>query len=229
MTELAAERNGTARPVMLFEGHDPHRRSAAKFERMMQEIRNRSDRLLVSIEDYQNEIENRRREDEKKALHMHDGRHVYVDGQHFRDEYGNTLHGSDLTEAQALYRDHPDASTWASHEQIRQQAEEAESLKQKVLDERAGTSDPEHANDRLTDYEHELHQQMEHRHAEMAAHPVDYGDASLADLPATSTVAFNAAAAGETETPATVISDTESETAGNKQTPRPPAPGAFKL
>jgi hypothetical protein len=125
MTELAAERNGLARPAMLFD--DPQRRDhkTSDFDRMMEEIRERTDRLLVSIEDYQNEIENRRRENEKKALHMHDDRHVYDDGHHFRDEYGNLLHGSDLTEAQALYRAHPDASTWASHEQTRQQAEEA--------------------------------------------------------------------------------------------------------
>ena len=227
MTELAAERNGLARPVMLFD--DPHRKEHKDFDRMLEEIRERSDRLLVSIEDYQNEIDNRRRENEKKALHMHDGRHVYVDGQHFRDEYGNILHGSDLTEARALYREHPDASTWASHEQIREQAEEAEKLKQKVLDERAGASDPQRANDRLTDYEQDLHQQMEQRHTEMAAHPVDYGDASLSELTATSIVAFNAAAAGENETPAPVARDTETETADNKQTPRPSTPGAFKL
>ena len=59
----------------------------------MRDIRERCDRLLVQIEISQREIEKRRKEIEDNALELRDGRHVFVDGDHYRDEQGRVLEG----------------------------------------------------------------------------------------------------------------------------------------
>jgi hypothetical protein len=55
--------------------------------------------------------EERRREIETRAIRLHDGRRVYVDGEEFRDGEGRALSGSDRTEAAQKAK--PDSAQWA--------------------------------------------------------------------------------------------------------------------
>jgi hypothetical protein len=77
-TELAAELSGTARPKVLFASQDPSRHDLAQREyereRLILEARERSERLLRRIDEYQIELEKHRVEIEARALQLHDGR-----------------------------------------------------------------------------------------------------------------------------------------------------------
>src|SRR5438552_3338404 len=119
MNELAAERAGTARPFMLFPDRDPRakhreeeerRRALLAYQAAMQEVRDHGDRLLLRLDEQQHEIDRRRSELEGRALHLHDGRRLWMDGDQYRDDSGVILQGSDHAEAETLARRHPEAA-----------------------------------------------------------------------------------------------------------------------
>jgi hypothetical protein len=228
MAEFAAERAGLAIPRMLAPDNDPRRKAEevrrhfADFERFMAELRDRCDHLLLHIEEYQAQLEKRRQDIERYALHLHDGRMAYVDGDHYRDEQGTILQGRDNDEAASLHADSPRASTWREHEVINQNISDAEAMRQKVEAARAG-EDPAAA-DHLCEYEKKLTQ--------MAANATDatpeYGDADYMSL--SSAPAFNEAASPEASSvPVETQAETETTSAQMKTTPRPSSQGSLKL
>jgi hypothetical protein len=238
MTELAAERSGNARSLMLFHDQDPRakhraeeerRRALLAYEYSMQEIRDHADRILLRIDEQQHEIEKRRKELEGRALHLHDGRRFWIDGERFRDDSGAILQGRDHAEAANLASSHPDAPTWTERENIRAAAEDTKRIKEKVLAERerAGQGDPTEAEHRLARYEKELQAQMEQRRSQIAASPVDYGDPDYALL-LSSQPAFNEAAHADTPVPQADKKETEAASADNKRPLRTPGQGAPK-
>lgn len=240
MDELAAERAGTAPPFMLFPGRDPRaklreedeerRRARLAWEQAMQEVRDHADRLLLRLDEQQQEIDRRRREIEGRALHLHDGRRVWIDGDRYRDDAGAILQDGDHQEAQSLARQHPDAASWAEKEKLRQWQEGTDRLREKVLKERVGEGDPEAAEQRLSGYEKELQNQMEQRRTEIAVAPVDYGDADYSDMLVPSPQpAFNAAASGGNSPPQPDKKETDAASAGNGVTIRRTGQRAPKL
>src|ERR1035441_7706851 len=118
--ELSLELSGdSTHHLMIFRDMDPkekrrrkeeedHRRLLAEQELL--DYRDRSDRLLARIEREQLVVEKHRQEIEDNALKLHDGRHVYVDGNQYRDEQGRVLEGRDRDEAVALHNEKPNAS-----------------------------------------------------------------------------------------------------------------------
>jgi hypothetical protein len=242
LEELMNEKNGMARPNMLFPENDPsykqrseeerRRREHEEWLRAMDDYRERSDRMLARIEEYQHEIEKRRKEIEDRALWLKDGRRVYVDGEDFRDEHGRLLEGSGAEEARGLKHEHPDAATWTEKQQIDYQAEEAERLRQTVEHDRqqaeqGGNTDS--ASQKLSDYEKELQRQMEQKAAQT---PVNFGAADYMaawadDYQISSQPEFSRVASRET---AAQITDTrtESSSADNNKVTRPDGAGAFK-
>jgi hypothetical protein len=238
MVELAAERSGNARPSMLFHDSDPRakrredeerRRALLAFEAQMAEIREQADRLLLRIDEQQHEIEKRRRELEGRALHLNDGRRVWTDGDRYRDDGGAVLQGRDHVEAEALARAHPDAATWAEHENIRASAEATQRIKEKVLAARDGQAAPDEAKQQLSQYEKEFQCDVEKHGAELIAAPVAYGDADYTDL-LTTQPAFNAAALADGAPGAEADrKETETASAANNRTLRLPRPSALKF
>jgi hypothetical protein len=180
--ELALELSGdSSLHLMIFRDMDPkekrrrkeeedRRRSLAEQELL--EYRDRSDRLLARIEEQQLVVEKHRKEIEDNALKLHDGRLVYLDGSHYRDEQGRVLEGRDREEADALHNQKPDASTWQDRQTTIEQADELARLKQKVLTDRQEAErggDVSAANERLSGYEKEFQNDLETTRTEIAA------------------------------------------------------------
>jgi hypothetical protein len=238
MVELAAERSGNARTFMLFHDQDPRRKEREEEERRrarlalevaMQEIRDHADRILLRIDEQENEIRKRREKLEARALQLHDGRLVWVDGARFRDDSGTVLEGRDHAEAAALAHDRPDTATWAERDEIRISQEKMDRLRENVQKERDGQGDTAGVQDRLTQYEKELQADVEQRHAQVASAPVDYGDPDYTDLLVPSAQpAFTAAAQGTAAPELNEEKKTESASADNKRVFRSPGQGTPK-
>jgi hypothetical protein len=225
MNELAAERAGTARPFMLFPDRAPHarereeeerRRALRAYEAAMQEVRDHADRLLLRLDEQQHEIDRRRAEMEGRALHLHDGRRLWIDGDQYRDDSGVILQGTDHEEAEALARERPEAATWGERERVRESQEQLDRLREKIVREREGQGDPAQAEHRLDGYEKELQAQMEQRREQVAS--ADY-------MSLTSTADFNAAA----DPAAPVLTAGKQDTEETKKAPRPSGQGALTL
>jgi hypothetical protein len=95
----------------------------------MEEYKERSDRVLAQIEEQQHALLRRRQEIEDKALRLHDGRRIYIDGDQYRDEQGDILQGRDRDQAADQHRQCPDASTWRDKKEIDDKYAEADRLK----------------------------------------------------------------------------------------------------
>ena len=225
MAEIAAERAGLSIPRMLAPDNDPRRKAEearrhfADFERLMAELRDRCDHLLIHIEEYQAQLEKRRQDIERHALHLNDGRMAYVDGDHYRDEQGAILQGRDHDEAAALHADNPHVSTWREHEVIQQRIANAEAMRQKVEATRAGEDPVDH----LSDYENDLKKQMADNAREATP---DFGDPDYVSL--SSAPAFNEAAAPDALS-APADKQVETDTAQIKKVPRPSSQGTLKI
>jgi len=239
LAELAAEKAGVARPFMLFEDQTPEarrrrdeeRRREEEYEMAMMQVHERQDRLLRSIEAAQRENDHRRKEIEDNALRLKDGRHVYVDGDHYRDAQGRVLTGADAEEAAKLHRLHPEASTWQEKEEAERQAEALRRQKEQLLKDRDSGIPPEEAGKRLDGYEKEFAQEAAARQHEMQAQVTpDYGSADYSDM-LSSVPAFTAAAqiASHETIGQPADTETESSTADAKKAPRPSGQGALKL
>jgi hypothetical protein len=197
----------------------------------MQDYFERSDRLLARIDEQERIIAKRRQEIEDNALKLHDGRRVYVDGNQYRDEYGNILSGSARDEAAELHRGNPLASTWQQKKDIDDRYAAEERLRKKVLQDRDAAErggDISVANDNLTADEKEFTAQVEAK-----AHPAptdyassdymaDYGD----EFQISTVPAFTKAAQQQAEK---TDKQTEAETAQTKIAPQPTGQGAPKL
>jgi hypothetical protein len=244
LDELALERSGNSmRHFIIFPDMDPQerlrreeeeRRRALEAEREMEEYKERTDRLLAQIEEQQQALLKRRQEIEDKALRLHDGRRVYVDGDQYRDEQGNILQGRDLDEAADQRRQHPDASTWRDKKEIDDQYAEADRLKQLVLKDRENVErggDVSAAGDRLSGYEKELAEKAEAK----AAQPVaDYGSGDYmaelgGDWKISTVPAFTEAAQIASHETIDQPSDREGESDETKKNIRPPGQGTLKL
>jgi len=226
MTELLLELSGDSRRhLMIFPDEDPKEKIRREEERQRQEfarlIRDRQDQLLARIEERQIEIERRRQEIEDNALHLHDGRRVYVDGNVYRNKQGRVLTGADADDAAKQHRAKPDASTWEQKQENERQATEYRHLRERIRKDREDGVDPEEAGKRLTGYEKEFTEQARERSSQTP----DYGSADyMADDggPAggegkTTTVAFAAAAKGYENDP----HETIVETAQKEKAPQP--------
>jgi hypothetical protein len=204
----------------------------------MQDYEDRSNRLLVRIDEQERALVKRRQEVEDKAIKLHDGRRVYVDGNQYRDQNGNILQGSARDEADTLHRGNPQASTWQEKKDIDDRYAEAKRLRQKVLQgrdaaERGG--DISAANDKLTAEEKEFQNSLETTRTEIAAkaptdlaasYSTDYM-ASYGDEYTISTVPAFTKAAQQTDQQ--TDKQTETETAQTKLAPQPLGQGAPKL
>jgi hypothetical protein len=141
--ELELELSGQSnRHLMIFAEMGPNEKRRRKeeedrrrllAEQEMEEYREHSDRLLARIDEQERVLAKRRQEIEDKAIKLHDGRRVYVDGNQYRDENGAILQGSARDEAAELHRGNPQASTWQQKKDIDDRYAEAERLRQKVL------------------------------------------------------------------------------------------------
>jgi hypothetical protein len=238
--ELALELSGDSTlHLMIFRDMDPREKRRRKDEedrrRLMaeqdlQEYRERSDRLLVRIEQQQIAVEKRRKEIEDNALKLHDGRRVYVDGNQFRDEQGRVLEGRDRDEAAEFHSHNPNASTWQDRQKTIAEADELARLKQKVLSDRQEAErggDVKAANERLSGYEKDFQNDLETTRTEIAAKaPADLAASYSTDYMAAygdeytiSTVpAFTKAADGQK---AADRKDTETDDPRTQNAPRP--------
>jgi hypothetical protein len=188
--ERIAELSGNSlHHFLLSPDRDPrekHRREEAERRWLaeMRDIRDREDRLLARIDEQQRIVEKRWQEIQDNALHLHDGRRAYVDGNGYRDEQGRALNGADYDEANRLHEQNPNASTWDQRQKIQDQLDEAERLRQRVLKEQQeaqrdgqGVSADElerrrkDAEQRMTGYEQEFHDRIESTQAALAAKP----------------------------------------------------------
>jgi hypothetical protein len=235
LDELAAELSGTSsRHLMIFAEQDPalkHKRVEEEHRRAMlaeQESRayeDRREQLLARITDEQQHIEQRRREIDKNAICLNDGRRVYVDGQQYRDEKGAILKGREHDEAEDKHQDKPQASTWKDKQQIEEQARETQSLREKV--ERDGEGTTAEKQQRLTIYEKELAEKMQ---AHAKEQPVDYGNADYmaAEKWQTSSVPAFAAAAEyvSRETIGKLPEDSKGAQTADAKKPTPPPGGS---
>ena len=236
--ELSRELAGDAPARMIFPWTDPHerrrieekrRREQLAYEEEMIENEQRRDRLLRRIDEEQAEIDERRREIEDNALRLRDGRRAYVDGDRYRDGEGRVLTGADEAEAARLHEDNPAASSWRQKQEADRQAQEARTLKEKIIrDQQEGNT--EEAVNRLTGHEKEFTQQAQERAAQT---PVDFGGADyMADFagPAggegkTAAVAFAAAAKGYENDPREAIVEI-AQPQTTKNAPQPQGQGA---
>jgi hypothetical protein len=238
--ELALELSGdSSLHLMIFRDMDPREKRRRKeeedrrrllAEQELQEYRERSDRLLVRIEQEQIAVEKHRKEIEDNALKLLDGRRVYVDGNQYRDEQGRVLEGRDRDEAAALHNQKPNASTWQDRQKTIEEADELARLKQKVLNDRQEAErggDVSAANDRLSGYEKEFQNDLQTTRTEIAAKaPADLAASYSADYMAAygdeytiSTVpAFTKAADGQK---APDRKDTETDDPQTQNAPRP--------
>jgi hypothetical protein len=209
LAELNAELNGTAPPRMLLPWSTPHerqrleekhRRDQLAVEQQMRVIAERQDRLLQQIEQEQAQVAVRHQEIEDNAMRLRDGRRAYVDGDRFRDEKGRVLTGADEAEAARQHEYRPDASTWAEKQENERQAEELKTLKQKIVNDKAGGQGPPVAQEaRLDGYEKEFTAAVHGRQDAMNAEPAkataslpDYGNTNyMDDYQLSSAPAFN--------------------------------------
>ena len=244
LDELALERSGNStRHFIIFPDMDPQerrrreeeeQRRALQAEREMLEYQERADRLLAKIEEQQRYLIKRRQEIEDRALRLHDGRRVYVDGDQYRDEQGNILQGRDRDEAAGEHRLHPEASTWRDKQDIDDQFAEAEKLKQKVLKDRAAVErggGVQEAGGRLSGYEKELAARIEAKAAQPAA---DYGSADYraelgGDWKISTVPAFTEAAHIASPETSDQPSDRDGETEETKKNPLPSGQCGLKL
>lgn len=238
--ELALELSGdSALHLMIFRDQDPRekRRRSEEEERQrlaeqeLEEYRQRSDRLLARIDEQEHVLDKRRKEIEDKAIKLHDGRRVYVDGNQYRDKNGSVLTGIDRDEAAALHRANPQASTWQQKQDMEDRYAEAERLRQKVLQDRQDAErggDITAANGKLTADEKEFAAQVEARAAQA---PTDYGSsdymAAYGDDYQMSTVPAFTKATNQTDPQTDKASETETEQ--TKAAPQPFAQSAPKL
>ena len=109
-----------------------HEKFIRDYERAMDDIRTRSNALLEKIEQREQQDREHLRQVEQNAIHLRDGRAVYIDHDRYRDEHGNILRGADAGEADQLHAQKPDASTWAQKDEAQRRYEEDERLRQKV-------------------------------------------------------------------------------------------------
>lgn len=238
--ELALELSGdSSLHLMIFRDQDPRekrrRREEEERQRLLaeqelQEYRDRSDRLLVRIDEQERALDKRRKEIEDKAIKLHDGRRVYVDGNQYRDENGRILSGDARDEAAELHRANPQASTWQVKKDIDDRYAEAERLRQKVLQDRQDAErggDITAANGKLTADEKEFTAQVEARAAQP---PIDYGSsdymAAYGDDYQLSTVPAFTKAADQAGPLTDKASETETEQ--TKAAPQPIAQSAPK-
>lgn len=232
MDEMMLELSGnSARHFVIFAEMDPRlrqlreddeRRREWQEREEQREYNRRTERLLAQIEAQQQAIEIRRKDIENRALRLKDGRKAFVDGSQYRDEWGNVLEGNDRDEAVAEHALHPDASTWNEREQAIRDAEEAQRLKDKILQDRDGQGATADKAAKLTTYEQEFKDKIEARAAQTLP---DYGgdEFQLSSVPAFTDAAF---ASHETiDQPA----DREGEREDSKKTLRPAGSGALKL
>jgi hypothetical protein len=246
--ELALELSGdSSLHLMIFRDMDPREKRRRKeeedrlrllAEQELQEYRDRSDRLLVRIEQEQIAVEKRRKEIEDNALKLRDGRRVYVDGSQYRDEQGRVLEGRDRDEAAALHNQNPNASTWQDRQKTIEEADELARLKQKVLNDRQaaeGGGDLSAATGRLSGYEKEFQNDLETTRTEIAAKaPTDLSASYSADYMAAygdeytiSTVpAFTKAADGQKPADR---KETETDNPQTQNAPRPAGQIAPKI
>lgn len=240
--ELIAELTGaSASHRMIFSAQDPvmkrrlEEEAGRRAAQELQDYMDRSDRLLARIDEQERILAKRRQEIEDKAIKLHDGRRVYVDGNQYRDENGKLLTGIDRDEADALHRGNPQASTWQDKKDIDDRYAEAERLRQKVLADRDAASrggDITAANDKLTSDEKEFSAQVDARAAQA---PTDYGSADYMaaygdDYQPSTVPAFTKAASASHETIEQPIeTETDSTTADAKKAPQPFGQGALKL
>jgi hypothetical protein len=234
LAEIAAEREGTARPMHLFPWDDPreihrtedkHRRDLLAYEEAMHEITERQDRLLASIEAEEARITARRQEIEDHALRLRDGRRVYVDGDRYRDGQGILLTGADEAEAAHQHEYRPDASTWAQKYDIDHRFAAAEKLKNEVLaDKQDGQGTPDDHAARMDGYEKEFADKVE---AKAAGPVVDYGSAD--DYSLSAVPAFTAAADPVSRETKRELTEDDSGTQDAKKPPQPFGGGGMKL
>lgn len=135
------------RRVMLFGEQDPRKRQEREdeerrrawfaYEREMDAVRAREDRLLAYIGEQQERNRERLEDIERRTIRLRDGRRVYVDGDGYVDEYGRELTGDDHKEARAEHAKHPDAATAQEREAALRQQEELERLRREIEERRA--------------------------------------------------------------------------------------------
>jgi hypothetical protein len=235
--EMVAELTGESNShLMIFRDQDPRVKRQREEEAQrraaqeMQDYFERSDRLLARIDQQERVIAQRRQEIDDNTLKLHDGRRVYVDGNQYRDENGNILQGSARDEAAELHRGNPQASTWKQKQDIDEQADELQRLRDKVEGDRKGDSTPEQKRQDLAGYEKEFDDKITVRQAQMQTTP-DYGssdymgaygdDYQMSTVPAFTKAAQQSAVQDDKQT--------ETETAQTKIAPQPTGQGALKL
>jgi hypothetical protein len=109
-----------------------HEKFIRDYEQAMDDIRTRSNALLEQIEEREQQDREHLRQIEQNAIHLRDGRAVYVDHDQYRDERGNVLTGAAATEADQLHKQKLDASTWAQKDVAQHRYDEDEKLRQRV-------------------------------------------------------------------------------------------------
>jgi hypothetical protein len=201
---------------------DWYLRDRLEYEQAMSGIAGRQDRLLLRIAAEHQPIEKRRQEIEDNALRLHDGRRIYVEGDRYRDGQGGLLAGADEAEAVRFHEVFPDASTWASAQDIDRRAAEAQKLKDKVIaDRESGQGTPQDQATRLDGYEKEFLDKVQERTPQPLA---DYGSADyMSDHQLSSVPAFTAAAVLVSHEAIRKLSDGDSgtQTSEMKKTSQP--------
>jgi hypothetical protein len=212
-----------------------HERVILEYQETMRAVEQRSDQLLAKIDREERRIEERRREIETRAIRLHDGRRVYVDGEDFRDGEGRALSGSDRTEAAQKAK--PDSAQWADKQRFDDWSREAKQLKGKVHDLRKNVSDETYGNksdgelrgegrdarDRMTGCEREFTDRLQDRSAADTA----YG---ATDYSAFKTTSFaHAIAPGDDKALRTDFAPASDGTAPERPNPAPAANPAPSL
>jgi hypothetical protein len=234
--ELNHELAGDAPARMIFPWTNPQekrrieekrRREQLAYEEEMIENEQRTERLLLRIDEEQAKIDERRREIENNALRLRDGRRAYIDGDRYRDGAGRVLTGADEAEAARQHDYHPDASTWADKQEIDRRADENQKLKDKILKDREeGQGTSEQAAQRLDGYEKEFAEKVQARQEAMDVaaiggnntQPVtdygttDYMNAFGDDYQISAVPAFTAAASNVSSEPIRKLNDDDSGT-----------------
>jgi hypothetical protein len=238
LTELAAEKNGTVRPMNLLPWNVSreqerlaarHRREREQYEQSLRDIAARQDRLLQRIEEEQVVIEKERQEYEANALRLRDGRRVYVDGDRFRDGEGRFLSGADEAEAARQHEVRPDASTWAHKTDIDRREDEAARLHDEVVADKG--ANPDDAMKHITDEEKDFADKVEARQQIIAANPADYSSLDMNGYSLSAQPAFSAAAAPVSHETIGKLTEKETDTdkAAVKKPPQPLGGTGMKL
>lgn len=137
------------RHVMLFSDQDPRakqrreeeerRRAWFAYEREMENIRAREDRLLAYIGEQQERNRERLEDIEQRTIRLRDGRRAYVNdnGNGYVDENGRALTGADADDARAEHLKHPDAATEREKTEADRRREELEKQRREIEERRA--------------------------------------------------------------------------------------------